>query len=237
MVSKAKPSEFIYKGIELCDVHHICTKTYYKEIEKFIQITSPDQRKRFETAIFNIVGMLNANIYYKNRPTPLQIRAALKNIQISVRQLRKALGKLDNDTRELLKEVAGRDPYDPQSEPPFKISWSTLRYNEALDWNRRLHAWIINALRELPIKAKSGRKSKNAEQEAVNELKKLWIYYKGKPTLITSSKTGDPTGAFLHFVQTALTPVLQANGIKETKLEHYVRGALYGENKGKNKPK
>ena len=219
MPNRAKPSNWQPVGIEALDVAGLYSDENWQSIFALAEIEDGEQQNKLRNRVLNIAGLLNADIHYQKRPKPKAVQAALKRIQKLAEQLSKAISKTDKDTIDLLRHVAGKEPHNPDTEPPTRMMFDLgeLRLDRVGEGVESWLRWSKEAAKLNDPQKKLTRTPDEAIHRAVADLKEVW-------ELAGMDATPNP---FLGFIRQALTPVLQANG-QSPKLEHHVKKLIYG---------
>jgi hypothetical protein len=218
-MTRPKPKDWEPRGIELWEE---VSKLYSEEqLRTIVAIIGEFKGKRHKEVAGKILGVacwLNSSLHYGQRPTPPQVKAALKQTASCLAGLRDALAKLDSDSRNAVMEAAGRAPLDHQTERP---AWPSsflcqTRFDRVEKQLQNLDLWIKTAVSEQKP-GRKGRKPHDHAKEAAFRLLSVWKEYLRKPSL-------DP---FIDLLREATRPVYEKNGMKQPDLESAARAVLY----------
>jgi hypothetical protein len=215
---RARPRDWEPKGVELFEeVDGLYTPEQLQSIVAIIGEFKGKRHALVVNKIMNVAGWLNMQLYYGQRPTPPEIKAALKPIGADLRVLLNAVAKLDSDSRKVLMTVAGRAPPDLQTE---RSDWGPavlgpMRLSHALKQLDKLDTWINAAVSEQKDGQK-GRKPHDQAKEAAFRLLKVWREFMPRPTI----------GPFTELLKETTRPVFKKYRL-DPELTSAARAVLY----------
>jgi hypothetical protein len=215
---RAKPKDWEPKGIELLEeVEGLYSPEQLQSIVTIIGEFKGKRHALVVNRIMDVAGWLNMQLYYAQRPTSPEVKAALEPIAVKLRSLLNALTKLDSDSRKAITTIAGRSPPDLQAE---RCDWGpaflgSTRFSRALKQLENLDTWIKTAVSEQK-EGQKGRKPHDPAKEAAFRLLKVWQEFMPRPTI----------GPFTELLKETTRPVFKKHRLAP-KLTSAARAVLH----------
>src|SRR5690242_6746247 len=106
----AGPRNWKRGGAELLEVADLFPNEKLDAIVRVLDPSSLHDIGMLEVRIMNIAAMLNAELYYREKPTSGETKAALALVRTAICESNRALACLDDKTLDVLAEAAEAGP-------------------------------------------------------------------------------------------------------------------------------
>jgi hypothetical protein len=239
---RPKSKEWKSVGIEILRPKKVPSDFYEQLIAGHLGSSSQQRRDRITKKLESILGLYQAALYYRSRPTFGSKKDTLAKLVEALKSTQEQLSSLDDDTRGLL--IAHADNAQPSGPNAFPFWQPPIEYDhpdqrgasqlfkdrhgaeylgQALDYLAGLRQWSSAALNEITLKRSVTRTANVAERNAVRSLLNIW-----KKEVLTGTGSKRPTADQLQrFAAAALHPIrAQFKGMKHQNLKGIVAEVL-----------
>ena len=212
MTMRSKPSDWRSLDLEAAKELYDIDVFYRGGVATLVALASPSSPKAatdLDRVLRNIIGEFRVDLYFEDRPTTPQVRAALGSSPLAAAE--EWLKDLDPDARRRLDDEAHWAIPDPQRESADVTGEDRLAaLSAALEFGARCVRRAEARLRP----GEPGRPRRQSVHDAVKRLREAWTAANGRDPKLSSPQSGRSTGAFLDFVRASLVPPLRAHGIE-----------------------